>query len=493
MKVKTLEQRHPDYDGDRLGQFRALYEGGKRWEALVSEWLPAHPQETPENYEHRKRRALYHNHAGPIVDLIAAFLFSQGPEIGNFERSWFGDFSANVDREGTSLELWFKRLLNDALVGRWALAWVNLPAIPEGVTFESRGDQERLGLLDAYLDDLDACQIIDWERDSQGKLVWVMVRDELSRRDGPESPRRRRIRWTSIDAELIRRWEWTPPDDHPEKEPSEEDEAQEQPAIAHGFGELPLVELRLPPGLHAMGKLHHPAIAHMRARNDLSWALHRGAHPLLVIQEPYDSGRPVLGSGAYLRVDPLGSVSYAEPSGASFQLLADDVVQLREELYRVVHQMAIGADSSATRSKMSGESKKTDWQAMEIVLASLAEIVKPALAATLRLVDLARGTKSPVTPTIGGLEGWQEEDLETWLAAATQALDAAQLSPTFRKEVAKRQARRVLTDASPETLAKVDGEIDAADTTQPSPHLPPPPAPPGSDPGEPGGPSPRSL
>jgi hypothetical protein len=440
--VKTLEQRHPDYDGPRLERQEALYCGGEEWRD--------------------------EGHVGPIVGTLSAAVFSEAPQIAGVAGDWLPDWLASVDGAGSDLSSWFAEVLVDALVQRCVYIWVNLPS-RAGSAPETRAEEEAGGLLDAFLVSIPAEQVIDWRYDERGRLQWVMVRDIVEDRVSVEAPRTRLHRWTYIDSVRIRRWTWAATEQ--QKEPRAEDEATEQTAIEHGFGQLPIAHLKLTENLHALGKLHDPAIAHLRARNDLSWALHRGAHPLLVVKTQWQDGKPILGPGYYLAVSVDGDVSYAEPSGASFKLLAEDTVQLREAMYRVVQQMAIGADSSATRSKMSAASKSADWKAMDIVLGALASVMRDLITATLRLVAHARG--QDVEPVVTGLDGWSEEDIDVWLAAAAMSTDAHRYSPTFTKAVAKRQAERLLQGSDPEVLDTIRSEIDAADI-DPTPYLPPP-------------------
>lgn len=467
MLVKLLEQKHPLYNAGQLRRQRALYCGGDDWRALVEHWLPKHPEEMTDMYEARLARALYENHFGPIVGTLSAAVFSEAPQIDGITGEWVASFLASVDGKGTAVAPWFVERLTDALVQRKAFVWCNLPARGDA-TPANRAEEEAAGLLDAYLVSIPAEQVIDWANDERGKLKWLVIRDVVEERANIDAERVRTIRWTYIDAAVIRRWTWTERKDR--REPLPEDIAEEQPLIAHGLGELPVACLELTEALHAGGKLHDPAIAHLRARNDLSWALHRGAHPLLVVKTQWQDGKPILGPGYYLAVPETGDVTYAEPSGASFELLAADTVQLREALYRVVQQMAIGADSNATRSGMSAESKNADWKAMEIVLSALSGCMRTFIAQCLRLVAKARGQEA--APTVSGLDGWQEEDLDLWLSSAALAVDAHRYSPTFTREVAKRQAERLLqTNATPKVLETIRKEIDEAEV-DPAPYLP---------------------
>lgn len=480
MLVKILDQKHPTFNAKTLAENRALYNGGDDWRALVTTWLPKHPEEMGDMYQARLDRALYEGHFGPIIGTLSAAVFSEAPQIDGLTGDWVAPFLASVDGKGTAVAPWFAERLTDALVQQRAFVWVNLPR-RGAETPTNRAEEEAAGLLDAYLVSIPAEQVIDWANDERGKLKWLVIRDVVEDRASIDTERVRTIRWTYIDREKIRRWTWTERKDR--REPLPEDIAEEQPEILHGLGELPVACLELTEALHAGGKLHDPAIAHLRARNDLSWALHRGAHPLLVVKTQWQDGKPVLGPGYYLAVPETGDVKYAEPSGSSFQLLAEDTVQLREALYRVVQQMAIGADSNATRSGMSAESKNADWKAMEIVLGALSACMRTFVAQCLRLVAKARGQEA--TPTVSGLDGWQEEDLDMWLASAALAVDAHRYSPTFTREVAKRQAERLLqTNATPAVLEVIRKEIDEAEV-DPAPYLPPPipgGVPPGAEP-----------
>src|SRR5690606_37886826 len=147
--------------------------------------------------------------------------------------AWWEAWSANVDREGRPLGRWCKERFTEALIGRRAWCWVNLPARDPDLVIETLGDEEQLGLLDPFLVPLSPEQVIDWEFDAGGRLLWVMIRGTLQRRPSFEAPRQTVHRWTYIDAVMIRRWEWTPKKDG--EEPDGETEADVVLEVAHGF------------------------------------------------------------------------------------------------------------------------------------------------------------------------------------------------------------------------------------------------------------------
>lgn len=465
LPVKTLNQTHHEYDGDRLMEYKALYEGEQRWEALKQRWLPQHSEEGPKTYSERLKRASYENNAGPIADLLAGGMFTRPPIIQNVDSAWLEDFTDDVDKKGTDLDSWLQDLLLCAMEGRRAYGWVNADLLVEGI---SQAQQEANGGANPFLVKLEAINVIDWDHDEMGRLTWLMHRGMDSVRNSIASERLKRITWTYIDGEVIRQWRWVAAKAGEDQEPKEDDEIAELPTIVHGFGELPVAELCLKKSMHIMGKLRHPAVTLLRSQNDLDWGLHRGAHALLWIRSKWDTDKPNLAPGAYFQLrrdkDGMDEMGYAEPPGQSLELLAKRVTQQREGLFRVVHQMAQSADGNATRAQMSAASKEMDWRATEIVLSAYADAFRPFVSEVVRLVTIAMdGPEKAQMPTIDGLEGWHQEDLLPWLTAASLSVRGLAMSETYHRAVAKAEIRRVLPHAAEEVLKTIEDEIDKAD------------------------------
>src|SRR5690606_18351094 len=172
---------------------------------------------------------------------------------------------------------------------------------------------------------------------------------------------------------VIRRWRWQQTEDHDEPRADEDIPEYGEP-IVHNIGRIPVVERCLPAGLHTMGRLEDAAVAAMRARNEHSWALHQAANELLTITAKWadETTKPVLGHGYALRLnrdsDGEDRAAYVGPSGVAFTHLEKDVEATREDLFRVVQQMAMAADSDASRIRSSGESKAQDWKALDVML-----------------------------------------------------------------------------------------------------------------------------
>ncbi len=470
MQVKVLDQVHPDYDGDELARLNALHEGGRSWHALKDVWLPKYARESADTWAERKAVAGYINHAGPIVSMLAAMLFSTGAQVETPAGDFWPDFLANVDRQGTDWDTFWREAIESAQVGQRFYCWVNMPS-RAGVAVKNLADEDSAGLRNAFLVPLSASQVRNWARDERG-LSWVMARGVEEVQESPETERVRRIRWTAITRTEITQWVWTATAEKPE--PGPEDVAEMVARVPHTLGRLPVVEVLLPSGLWTMGKLADPAIMAASARNDLLWALHQAASELLVIKTKAD-GEPTLGHGAYLSLQPDDDAMFIGPSGVAFEHLERAVEGAREDLYRVVHQMALSADASASSSARSGDSKAMDWQALGIILASYQAIALEAMTATLQIVAELRGdTVQADQIGASGLEGWRTEDLTVWLEQLVLSAEAATMSPTFRREAGKHQAHKLLGDhVGDDIMATIVDEIDAWTPPPPSFSLPP--------------------
>ena len=494
MKIGTLNQEHPDYRREELADHHALYEGGPAFHARLSRFIPQNAQEPSALYQDRKSRAKYENLGGPLVDMIGAWLFSKPPEVSEFaDVEWLD----NVDGQGRGWADWWRQIFTeDALCSRCGWAWVNLPARPEGVEVASRADEEALGLTRPFLVRIESQSVINWGDDATGRLKWLISRCEESRQDGPFEKQKRVTTWTYIDAVTIQRWEYVhdastavvalPPAPGASVVPAPtavpigpDRDATDLGAFEHRIGAMPVIRMTLPAGLYAMRKLCDPLVALTMAANDHDWTLHVAAHALMTITTRDGAVQPTLGPGYYLSLardkDGADAVGFAEPGGASNEARAARIADLRDAVHRVVQQMASSMSSEDASGSKSAASKMADWAGLEVILSAYAAIVRTAMEQTL---DLVAHVMSAPDPKVGGLAGWQEDDLAMLVATYNMATPAVK-SPTFRRLMAKKLATAFLPDADPAQWKAIDAEIDAADYDEPEvyasgpPGLPP--------------------
>ncbi len=99
-----------------------------------------------------------------------------------------------------------------------------------------------------------------------------------------------------------------------------------------------------------------------------------------------------------------------------------------------------------------------DWKAQGVLLSAYAGLVLEAMTKSAQLVAAIRGGDAP---KFSGLSQGEEEDTDQFLDRAARAIDARQMSPTFRKVVAKREVARILGDeVPPDVVATIESEID---------------------------------
>ena len=481
--VKTLDGRHPDYDAEQLQRLHALYEGGKPWHALKAHWLPGGGSEPGALCQERRDRAKYTNYTATIIDLITSQLFGEPPQItvkGKGEASpdqaqqeQAEELSEVADGSALPFASLARAAFTDAQIYGRAWWMVELPAVSQGA-FADRLEQERAGALRAYLRPFAPPSVINWKTTGT-RPDWVVVREQQLEQADPLAGPERVTRWTVVDSKAIRVFEvrQTEQAGGGFEDLRPEQEAKEVANLAHGRTDAegkplcPVVMVELPAGLHTGGKLLDPASLLCRAENELDWAIWRAANELLVIRDKLlDPGAPTLGHGYYLRLaDEDAEAYFVAPSGVALGVLADRVKSLRGELYRIVQQMALAADPTAGRLAASAASKAQDWNASDRMLTSYADELRAFLTEAIRQALTVRTSKSvePSAVQIEGLDGWQRDTTEAFLANLAQAHNALAMSPKFTEVAAKQQVRRVMGDSvTPAELEEIDDEIASA-------------------------------
>lgn len=481
--VADLDIYHPDYDRDRLAQLHALYHGGRAWHALVKHWLPGGESEPRALCEERRSRAKYTNYLATILDLITSQLFGEAPTLtiagedgadpDAALQDAASDLSEVADGAATPLATLARQLFTDALLYQRGWWMAELPATSQG-QYGSLAEQEQAGALAAYLRPFSPPSVINW-RLRGTRPRWVVAREEDTEQADPLAAPDRVTRWTVVDEERIRvfevRKQRKPDGTYDPVTP--EDPADKVADVPHGRTDAegrplcPVVLLDLPAGLHAGGKLLDPAAGLCRTENEADWAAWRSANELLIVKDKLlDPKAPTLGHGYYLHLTHEDAEAYyVGPSGVALKVLMDRTREQRSELYRVVHMMALAADPSASRGRVSADSKREDWAASDRMLTSYADELRVFLTEACRQVLALRTSATVQTATvqIEGLDGWQRDTTEAFLSNLAQAIEAKAMSATFLKVAAKQQARRVLGDTvTPEELEEIDDEIEAA-------------------------------
>ena len=146
---------------------------------------------------------------------------------------------------------------------------------------------------------------------------------------------------------------------------------------------------------------------HFNKSNALSWALHMGLFAMPVIYSERE-WQQIVGEAYYIQLAPNDRFGWTEPEGHVFQIAADNLDRLKDEIYRVCYLMTQAGGREARNLGQSGVSKRRDFAVTQEVLRAYGDLVKDFLGRVLQLTAQAR--KDPVEIEITGMDQFEEPD-----------------------------------------------------------------------------------
>src|SRR6185436_10178704 len=153
--------------------------------------------------------------------------------------------------------------------------------------------------------------------------------------------------------------------------------------------------------------------------NALSWALTMGLFATPVIYSEREWSQ-IVGESYYIQLGPEDKFGWTEPEGHVFQIAADNLERLKDEIYRVCYLMAQAAGPRASAAAQSGLSKQRDFSITQEVLRAYGDAVKDTIKQVLRAIEGARldGLRVDVT----GLDEFDIGDFSSELDDAGKLL-----------------------------------------------------------------------
>jgi hypothetical protein len=436
--------------------YRDLYAGGEQFKSRASEYLVRRQKEPGEVHAERVNRAFYENYIGSIIDWYAATLFRREPvltfeEGSEASRRFFGMFAEDCDLKGTALTDFFRRQLVESLVHGRSYILVDFPRIKTPVT--NRAEEDARGISRAYLVDFTADDLINWSYDDQGHLEWIVLRTSLLRQARLDSRGPvRETRWSYYDKQTFRTYRQV-------EEGNDKTDITLIDEGHHGLGRIntvPLFELRVSEGLWLMNKAALLQLEHFNKSNALSWALTMGlfAMPVVYSERPWSQ---IVGESYYIQLGPQDRFGWTEPEGHVYQIAADNLTRLKEEIYRVCYLLMQGG-SLPGGIPQSGLSKQRDFAITQEVLRAYGDAVKDAMKRVLRTVAAARD--DGVIIDVSGLDEFDIGDFTSELSDARELLSLDLGSVTFKRAVYKKLAFKYLCDVRQEVKDRIGREID---------------------------------
>jgi hypothetical protein len=321
-----------------------------------------------------------------------------------------------------------------------------------GVPAQTRAEEDASGRSRAYLTEYGADEVINWNFDETGRLDWVVIRTScLQQSKVTDAKWERETRWIYYDRENYQVFR----------------KAGEAKAIElideglHGLaaqGRVPVFEMKVSEGLWLMNKAALLQLEHFNKSNALSWALTMGlfASPVVFSDKEWNQ---VVGESYFIQLGKDDRFGWTEPEGKVYQIAADNLIRLKDEIYRVCYLMNQAGSSSAGDLRMSGLSKQRDFGVTQEVLRAYGDMVKDAMKQVLRAVAEAR--QDEVSIDVSGMDEFDIGDFSNELDDAKKLLDLGIASETLKKQVFKKLAFKYLCDARQEIKNRVADEIDA--------------------------------
>jgi hypothetical protein len=454
--MQNINREHPEYVVRKAmwKQYKDLYSGGERLRLNACDYLVRRQKEPAAVYEERLRRVFYENYVGSIVDWYAATLMRREPML-QFEgqdtgaKSFYNLLSDDCDLKGTNLHEFFRQRFVQTLVCGSSFIVVDFPKA--GGVARTRAEEDASGRSRAYLTEYGADEVINWNYDERGGLDWVVIRTAcLQQSKVTDAKWERETRWVYYDREHYRVF----------RKAGEAQAIEPIDEGRHGLAaqrRVPVYEMKASEGLWLMNKAGLLQVEHFNKSNALSWALTMGlfASPVIFSDKEWNQ---VMGESYFIQLGKDDRFGWTEPAGNVYQIAADNLVRLKDEIYRVCYLMN-QAGTSSSDLRMSGLSKQRDFGVTQEVLRAYGDMVKDTMKQVLRGIAEARQDELSIDVT--GMDEFDIGDFSNELDDAKKLLELGIASETLKKQVFKKLAFKYLCDVRQEVKNRVAEEIDA--------------------------------
>lgn len=466
MDKDILDQKHPTYDAIRWRELEALAEGGKKFHALIDTFLPQNPMEPEALYVQRRKRAKYFSYTGAIINLYVAWLFAANFNVKAYKRGtkdaqdpdkFYGEFQEDVAGEVT-LKAFMESRTREAMQKGKASWLIQMPP-DDGEPPVDRKEYEDRKLGRASLLAIDAHELLDWECDDEGRYLWAITKTCTQDRKVPAVKRNVVIEtWRVYDTESVTTFELR-------RERTNSGVQEDAVKLVdsprpHGFKRVPIVTLSLPVEMCIGEQTYDPQIQHFRLDAALDWAIQRTCYALPVFKCENDETRPTMGIGYAIYLGKDEDLTWASPPSDSFTVISKERDKKREEIFRIVHQMAQSVDNNAETVGRSAESKEIDAAATRLMLNTYGDIVARAIEETYETISEARAEKD-LEWSVEGFSGYDVATAGTLLANTKMAKDLGIPSNTFQQEISTKAALSLVPESDQRVKDAIRKEIQA--------------------------------
>lgn len=478
MRLKLLDAKNPVHEtwAGIWDECEALYKGGAWIDQRIHKFLPQNPAEPTDVYGQRTREAAYTSYLGPIVDYFVSWLYSgdfqlKARDVADRKAAesvptpaGYTEFIADVGGD-TSLNQFIRERTTDAMVKQCSHWLIELPAIDA----ETAGRMQRQEMAKLEYDEaalgvptlckIDREQVYDWSLDEHGKLQWVIIHDLHEIRNDPREQNREMVRetWRLYDKTTVETFALEYPKNQRPKDP--EFDVPSEGVLIHRFKEIPLISLHVGDGLWIGERTRKAQIEHFRLNSAKSWLIRRTCYAMPIIKsDDPEAGTKTMGAGYALMLSKDDSFEWTSPANTPFDVIQKSIDAQRDEIYRIVHQMAQGLDNNADTVGRSADSKQIDTAATRIMLNAYGSVVRKALEETFEILSDALGDVN-IFWSVEGFNGYDTATAGELIANATAAQLLGIPSKTFRKLIKTKAALALIPEANPGQRESIITEV----------------------------------
>ena len=496
--LKQLTQEHPDYADlkDDWKKMALLYVGGHEIHQQPSTFLIRRPRELQEVYQARLDRFTYDNILGACFGWYRAAMFKNPPTIigssasgikgilsraansiaqlaaratgvklSNKLEEFYIAFRDDCDRRSTSLVDFFRLFWTNLALHRYSYVLIDIPQM-ESPAFSLK-DQIDAGVLDAkgsplpYLVSYSPLSVINWSNDRYGNLEWAVVQVQTSRRSFTEEDQIVDI-WYYFDKVQYRKYEYVRAES--ERNSTELSMSARATLVDSGPHALskqntcPLLRFEVSDDLWLANRAFLPVIDYLNHENGYKWALELANLCMPVINSDDDID-PQLSEAGFIKLPKDAKYGWTEPEGKTFGRSESRLVQLREDIYRLMYLVYQGRRSTASADGASAMAKQQDMQPAQDVMNEYGEVVCRAMQKVMNLVSRARGDGTVFD--VRGMKFGKTITLEAiQKVAAVLALGVP--SDDFYREVFRQTVSEMLPDVNPDIIDGIYEDISQA-------------------------------
>ena len=358
---------HPSYqNGKRKRKTVRLIYGGSammKTSRSIQEYLYQHKNETNEDYEVRKKRAILDPWAEKIITQRQSILWGKSP-VRQLPQM-IEEYELDVDSKGTSANKFFYDITEKAQIDGIAFVLINYPKVDWSEIKTKRDEIEHN--IRPYFEYIDPDSVLDWSFTPEGQLAWILIQEVKAQTNrSPGEAYSNRTYYT-----LWTRDQWIV-----YEEDTDSDALIIKDKESHGLNNIPVVAFygnkeKEMQGSSVLYKILDHILLLFNKESDKDHFEKLSCHPIPYAisskkPERFDSGKGFWlsneeGSGT--------SVGYMEPSGNSFQTVMESIKDIR---YRILN-IALSMNKKETSQVESSETQRESRRAFSISLSNLSD------------------------------------------------------------------------------------------------------------------------